>query len=592
MLPSVSAGSAALMRYAQAIATAAPDTTPGNDEGTARTEQEAARHKADNTPVIKPGQEKLAQSARETVTALLNLLRARVAAALIELGLPETLALKAADSAAAQLATTIAGDSRHAAEIVHALLDRIQTGIQSGIQSGTQTGTPNTADHLLNMVAKGVTVVIDHETGDVRVTPPVLNVTSTAPAATAAGPAQHLLDVTDYSAEKATPVLQALNAVQSTASAFAKDVSTGVPQTTVAGPSPAAPLVSPTAFVEALTAPLTAALQTAGTPNPAVTDTARNVSTALSHAVATTINTTFATGNGIPVTEIMTAVGQLQAVPNAAPGTPDAGAGAGRIVLTAGNLAVAIDTTNSAITVQVGNRITTYAFGSAASPIAAIASLPEINAASLPILDIPSGLHPGKILDLPAGNPFVPPEIADMPPVGTPHIPGPKKPPPAPTHTAGSVTLSLEENLQHLDPAILRNATIISAMEAPSGPDLPGLTRISLDLSAEIGPGVQGAAVPPPVGKLGLPQPAPQQTAAGPVMKNGYTDAAANLAPVLPPTYRRGDLEEKIRQKEATEASVRPISECDDRRCHEPRHAGGTSGPGFLVCGFFGLSPA
>lgn len=547
MLPSVSAGSAALMKYAQAITTAAPETASGNDDGAARTEQEAARHKADNTPVIKPGQEKLAQSARETVTALLYLLRARVAAALIELGLPETLALKAADSAAAQLATTIAGDSRHAAEIVHALLDRIQTGNQTGIQAGHQTGTPNTADHLLNMVAKGITVVIDHETGDVRVTPPGLNVTSAAPAATAAAPAQHLLDVTDYNAEKATPVLQALNAVQSTASAFAKDVSAGIAPTTVAGPSPAALLVSPTAFVEALTAPLTAALQTAGTPNQTVTDTVRNVSIALSHAVAATINTTFATGNGIPATEIMTAVGQLQPAPNATPGTPDAGAG--RIVLTAGNLAVAIDTTNSAITVQVSNRITTYALGSAASPIAAIAPLPEINAASLPILDIPSGLHPGKVLDLPAGSPFVPPEIVDMPPVGTPHIPGPKKPHPAPTHTASSVALSLEENLQHLDPAILRNATIISAMEATSGPDLPGLTRISLDLSAEIGPGVQGAAVPPPVGKLGLPQPAPQQTAAGPVMKNGYADAAANLIPVLPPTYRRGDLVTKSKKK-------------------------------------------
>ena len=35
----------------------------------------------------------------------------------------------------------------------------------------------------------------------------------------------------------------------------------------------------------------------------------------------------------------------------------------------------------------------------------------------------------------------------------------------------------------------------------------------------------------------------------GPVMKNGYTDAAANLVPVLPPTYRRGDLVAKPKKK-------------------------------------------
>ena len=35
----------------------------------------------------------------------------------------------------------------------------------------------------------------------------------------------------------------------------------------------------------------------------------------------------------------------------------------------------------------------------------------------------------------------------------------------------------------------------------------------------------------------------------GPVIKNGYTDAAANLVPVLPPTYRRGDLVAKPEKK-------------------------------------------
>lgn len=534
MLPSVSAGSAALTKYAQAITTAAPETTSGNDDGAPRTEQEAARHKADNTPIVTPAQAKLAQSARETVTALLDLLRTRVATALLDLGVPETLALKAADSATAQLAATIAGDTRHAAEIVHALLDRLQTA------------APDTAENLLRMVARGLTVVIDHQTGDVRITAPQLAVTPIAAAATAAAPTQHLLDVTDYSAEKATPVLQALHAVQSTASAYAADVSAAPLKQNVAGPAPAALLIAPTAFVEALTAPLTAALQTAGAPPPTVTDTARNVSTALSRAVATTINTTFAAGNGIPVTEVMTSVSQLKPVSQTA---ATADTGNSRIVLAAGNLAVAIDTINNAITVQVGNKITTYAVGSAAPPIAAIAPSPEINAASLPILDIPAGLPAGKVLELPVGTPFVPPEISKMPPTTIPDVPGSKQPQPAPAHTAGAIALTLEENMQHLDPAVQRNATIIRGMEAPSGPDLPGLTRIALDLSAEIGPGIQGAAVPPPAGKLGLPQAAPQQTAAGPVMKNGYADAAANLVPVLPPTYRRGDLVAKSKKK-------------------------------------------
>lgn len=547
MLPSVSAGSAALTKYAQAIATAAPETTPGHDDGAARTEQEAARHKADNTPVPNPAQEKLAQSARETVTALLNLLRTRVASALVDLGVTETLALKAADSAAAQLATTIAGDSRHAAEIVHALLDRIKPQLQAQ----TPSGSLDTTDRLLNLVAKGITVVIDHETGDVRITPPRLDITPVATQTIAAAPAQHLLDVTDNSAEKAKPVLEALNAVQLTASAYAKDVAAGTLTSAVSSAPTAALLIAPTAFVDALAVPLTAALQTApqasGTPQHAVTDTAKTLSTALSRAVSATLNTSFPAGNGIPVTEIMAAVGQLQPVTGATPANGDAGAG--RIVLAANNLAVAIDPANSAITVQIGSRITTYAVASAATPIAAIAPLPEIDAASLPILDIPAGLPAGKVLDLPAGTPFVPPEISDMPPAGSPQLPGKKTPHPVPAQTAGSVALALEETLQHLDPSALRNATVIHGMEASSGPDLPGLTRIALDLTAEIGPGVQGAAVPPPVGKLGLPQPAPQQSAAGPVMKNGYPDAAANLVPVLPPTFRRGDLVSKSKKK-------------------------------------------
>jgi len=539
MLPSVSTGSAALTKYAQATAIAAPETSSGHDEATTRTEQDTARHKADNnTPAINPAQEKLARSARETVTALLDLLRSRVAAALIDLGVPETLALKAADSAAAQLAAALAGDSRNAAEIVHALLDRLQSG------------APESNHALLNIVANGITVVIDHESGDLRVTPPQISVTPTAPAANTASPASHLLDVTDSSAEKAAPVLRALDAVHATANAYADDIAAGPSAKTIASTSPAAVFIAPTAFVDALVPPLTAALQENGTPPAIVGDSARKISALLSRAVATTINLTAEISSpaaAIPATEIMAAVARLKPVP--LEDAANTGAGSRPILLAAGRIAVAIDTANGAVTVQVGNRITSYAVTSAASPISAIPPLPEIEAATLPVLDIPSGLHPGKVLDLPAGTPFVPPEIDDMPPVRAPHVPEPKKPLPTSASSAGAIARALEETLQHLDPRALRNATIVHGMEAPSTSDMPALTRIALDLTAEIGPGLQNAVVPPPLGKLGLPQPAPGQTAAGPVRKNGYTDAAANLVPVLPPTYRRGDLIARQKKK-------------------------------------------
>ncbi len=413
MLPSVSTGSAALTKYAQATAIAAPETSSGHDEATARTEQDTARHKADNnTPAINPAQEKLARSARETVTALLDLLRSRVAAALIDLGVPETLALKAADSAAAQLAAALAGDSRYAAEIVHALLDRLQSG------------APESNHALLNIVANGITVVIDHESGDIRVTPPQISVTPTAPAANTASPASHLLDVTDSSAEKAAPVLRALDAVHATANAYADDIAAGPSAKTIASTSPAAVFIAPTAFVDALVPPLTAALQENGTPPAIVGDSARKISALLSRAVATTINLTAEISSpaaAIPATEIMAAVARLKPVP--LEDAANTGAGSRLILLAAGRIAVAIDTANGAVTVQVGNRITSYVVTSAASPISAIPPLPEIEAATLPVLDIPSGLHPDKVLDLPAGTPFVPPEIDDMPPVRAPHVP-------------------------------------------------------------------------------------------------------------------------------------------------------------------------
>ena len=64
MLPSVSAGSAALTKYAQAVAIAAPEEAPRDSDAAPRTEQEAVRQNADRTPVQTPQQDTLARDAR------------------------------------------------------------------------------------------------------------------------------------------------------------------------------------------------------------------------------------------------------------------------------------------------------------------------------------------------------------------------------------------------------------------------------------------------------------------------------------------------------------------------------------------------
>ena len=115
MLPSVSAGSAALTKYAKAVAIAAPEQAYRDTDATPRPEQEAARQNAEKNPVQTPQQDTLARDTRATVEALLNLLRSRVLTALTDLGISEDTAVKAANSATVQLAGALAGDSRHGA---------------------------------------------------------------------------------------------------------------------------------------------------------------------------------------------------------------------------------------------------------------------------------------------------------------------------------------------------------------------------------------------------------------------------------------------------------------------------------------------
>lgn len=97
--------------------------------------------------------------------------------------------------------------------------------------------------------------------------------------------------------------------------------------------------------------------------------------------------------------------------------------------------------------------------------------------------------------------------------------------------------------MRHLDPAVMRNATVMRNFGPVTGADIPALTRIALDISAEIAPGAPVALNQPQIGKFGLPKPAPAQSEPGPVLKHGYADASANNVPVLPAVHMRGQLE-------------------------------------------------
>ena len=531
MLPSVSAGSAALTKYAKAVAIAAPEQAYRDTDATPRPEQEAARQNAEKNPVQTPQQDTLARDTRATVEALLNLLRSRVLTALTDLGISEDTAVKAANSATVQLAGALAGDSRHGAEIIHALLEKTQAG---------HTGSP---EKLLQLVARGLTVLIDHQTGDVRITAPHVDIQPTAtPATPGRSVPQHLVDFTDRNAEKAAPVLQALGEVQAVARNVIAAVEGNTAPPAQAITPPSAVIVAPDAFVKALTAPLAAALKNApATAHTQYTapDAAQAVSRALSGVIATTLNNTVTAGNTVSVGEVMTAVGQLQPV--------QATDGGAKIVLSAGKVSVALDTQNGAITVQAGNRVTAYAPASLPQPGTAIAPLEGIQAVSLPVDDISSRLPAGKILEQPAGMPFVPP------PFDKPALPATPPPPgQAPAHTPpaqNAAAIAADETLRQIDPAIARNATILRSIGPAPAADIPALTRIALDISAEIAPGAPVAINAPVIGKFGLPRPAPAQSENGPVLSRGYADATASLPPVLPAVRMRGDVAPEDRKK-------------------------------------------
>lgn len=521
MLPSVSAGSAALTNYAKAIAAAAPDQAAQDGDTAPHTEQDAARHNADPRTAHAAESGALAREARETVERVLETMRLRVLTALLDLDIPHPVASAAAQTAAAELANAISVDGRHAAEIVHALLER-----------SLQTKSDPTASLLL-MTARNLTVILDHDTGEVRIDLPATEIKPVQ----APGPGlenHHLIDFTDRSPAQAAPALAALAAVQETArNAAASPASSSGEARTLRSALRVEPAVFRDTIADRLTVLVKAGAITPTIPIPDVT-------IALSQIAAATFAGS-PVASEVPVAEVVSSLSLLEKVNQ----QPTANATSGGILLSHGRVSVAADLQSGAVTLRIGQRVTAFAPASLSNPATAQAPLPQLDVLPLPIQDIPASLPVGKVVDIPGGLPFVPPEISDLPTPGTP--PAPAQTPDAgkANRTANATPASIEnEPARMLDPAALKNATVVKQVEISSQGEQARLTRVSLDMSAEISPGAHAAQQPAPVGGFGLPRPAPATGEDGPIVPRGFTDASANLIPVLPAFHSRGLLPE------------------------------------------------
>ena len=402
MLPSVSAGSAALTKYAKAIAAAAPDQAAQDGDTTPRTEQEAARHNADprTAPVADSGA--LAREARETVQQILEMMRVRVLTALLDLDVPHADATTAAQTAASQLANAIAVDGRHAAEIVHALLER------------SLTASTDPAESLLLMTARNLTVIVDHETGDIRIELPTAKVKPVARPVSGTD-SLHLIDFTDRSPTQAAPALAALGAVQETA----RDAGVFISSETAPGrPQSSNLLVAPSVFGEAVADRLSVLVRDGSVaPDIAVRDIAAAVSRIATATFAGAPDIT-----KIPVAELVSSLSRLEVVSP----VPTGDTGAGKIVLNHGHVSLVADSGSGAVTVRIGQRVTAFAPASLSNPATAHSPLPQLDVLPLPIHDIPASLPVGKVVETPGGLPFVPPEISDLPAPGSPSTPSPR----------------------------------------------------------------------------------------------------------------------------------------------------------------------
>lgn len=517
MLPSVSAGSAALTKYAQA-SVAASEHPSRDPEMPADSDRKTAQHNGERPSAI-PAEETLVRETRAAIAALLDLLHSRVQKAALDLGLTVDVADDAARQAVAQVADAIARDGAQAAHIVQTVLDRIDAG------------DPADAAALLHLVARGLTLVIDRTSGVVETRPPTVEIASHDPSRSGQA-IHHLLDVTDASADKAAPVLAALEAAHAAVADAAKGHFAPVHGHS---PSAGAPptLIAPGVF----TAPISALLSPylgdrLGVAAPMISQLATAISSVLVSAATST--------TAISVADVAAAVGSLRLSTTFASGDADADTGSGgdafRLISGATGLSlnIAVQPENGSVTVTVGDRV--VALSPAALPPAAVLPAPTeeaLDAASLPVRDISPNIPTGSILERPAGTPFIPPEIAQMPPPNTPPRALPQSVP-ASAQTPVAVAQQLDMlPAQTMETA--RNATVLRGIEFAARSEGPaGMARISLDISADVGPAPTSATLSEKLGRLGRSAPAPAQSEAGPVMQQGYTDGSATNAPVLP----------------------------------------------------------
>ena len=536
MLPSVGAGNAAHRIYAQAVAAATPDTgarsapDPVRRDGNAPArggEQAAPEAQADEAAVVR--------DSKAAVEALLDLLHARVLAALTEAGLAAPVATAAADEAAAMLANAIATDSRHAAQIVHAVTEKLLAGEDFA------------APALLHLAARGLTVVVDPALGNPRVALDALEIAP--PEGVDPAPHHHLVDFTDGHSDDAAPILRVLAEVRETALAAVRRDPAAAGETAArrAAALPQA-IVAPGVFAEALRGKIAPELVAQGYPAEAAGPYANAVSRLLVAALAQA-ETPHGFGTLAAAHEAISRLspaGEPAAAPAAAPAESGAGAApaasaAGRIVLASGPLAVVVAPRDGAITVRIANQAVAVAPASLAPATAWIAPLADVDA--LPLPEIPGARRAASPVSVEAAVPL--PAVAGLPahaarnPAAD-EADGPAKPD---VDTAKAAAAALDaETIRLIETAVARNATLFRALLAAPSDGAPGRMRISLDIGAYV-----GAAPPVPVdtarlGRFGLPHHAPTQGEKGPVHADGHEDATATKPPVVPAWHALGEM--------------------------------------------------
>ncbi len=508
MLPSVGAGSAALTKYAQAAVTAAESTArdarppAGHDQ-----EAGARRNGRDPAPLAADA---LARESRAIAAALLDQLRQRVLASLVEAGLPENVAVRAAEEAVAVLANSIADNGENAARIVQAALERLQSGAAAP------------SNGLLSFAARGLVVAVDTETGAIDVTPPQVGVRAASTPRPADIGLPHLLDVTDGDEKAATPLAAAFAAIRAAAaeapSAIAKAPS----------PVPGGLAILPDAFAAALGARLAAVA-------PNVLNAHPDASAAISRVIVRAIAATAPPSERPAPGEISRSIAALQP---AAPGRSTSG----DVRLESDGLSVRVRPSTGAVTVRVGQ--TSVAFAPASLP--ANAELPgtavavPLEVASRPVDEIASNFRVGPLLDRSTGLPFVPPAISDLSASDRP-ISGSPAHRPEHAPLPGQAASAVEEAELFGIFEKLRTAAVLRSVEATEAAETgTGISRFTFDIAAEIGDAVPSAAPVVAPGRFGRSRPAPAVGDPGPNRPDGHTDAATTKPPLLPAWHAAG----------------------------------------------------